>query len=610
MKSLPITSILPQLDVSFHTVTMAHGHKSASSANANLANSFRILDLLPGQDDSDIQCTIRNAELGMGEVYEALSYVWGDQVNLKPVRVADTIIKITGSLYAALKHLRNPRSIRSLWIDQLCINQWDPEDKTYQVNMMRDIYRNCSQCLIWLGEIPGTLDTFTVNEAEGALDFLRLCAGQFGDSQSGVSIPPTLSNIEQLQGARVAFQALILNGNPWWSRVWTVQEVVLPPKAHVLWGALTLPWDTITRAAMKICAPQSGIPPFSFLEVFHDVMDSFTSPVRGLEIAKYGENPLNVLQRWRHRDATDPRDKVFALMGLFPSMPLPGIQSCDYNMSVVDLYTKVTIDLIQLEQDLRPMVGLRTNVSPSLPTWAIDLSLAPSTDTADWWWNHSHRYQRFAADGGENFQFKTLHGGSVLSLTGLYVDRVQEVGDVLRQETSQVIPEKRVMEIITSWEQIMRRCFKDLDIGQEYPNGHSLVDAFGRTMIGDVIMEEFPRWRADAEDGRLVWQFVRKGIRNEAYNSIYKMIVGQTFFITQRGYFGIGPPTIKQGDEVWVLSGGKVPFILRPRETGSQAPQPMTSSEFTLAGNAFVYGIMDGEAAMLCGASQNVIHLH
>ncbi|KIN02890.1 hypothetical protein OIDMADRAFT_118906 [Oidiodendron maius Zn] len=480
---------------------MAHGHKNASSENANLANSFRILDLLPGQDHDNIQCTIRNAELGMGEVYEAVSYVWGGQVNLKPIRVADTIIKITGSLYAALKHLRNPRSIRSLWIDQLCINQWDPEDKTHQVNMMRDIYRNCSQCLIWLGEIPGTLDTFTVNEAEGALDFLRLCAGQFGDSQSGVSIPPTLSNIEQLQGARVAFQALILNGNP--------------------------------------C-----------------------------------------------------------------------VQSCDYRMSVVDLYTKVTIDLIQLEQDLRPMVGFRTNVSPSLPTWAIDLSLTPSADTADWWWNHSHRYQRFAADGGETLQFKTLHGGSVLSLTGLYVDRVQEVGDVLRQETSQIIPEKRVMEIITTWEQIMRRCFEDLDIGQEYPNGHSLVDAFGRTMIGDMIMEEFPRRRADAEDGRLVWQFVRKGIRNEVYNSIYKMIVGQTFFITQRGYFGIGPPTIEQGDEVWVISGGKVPFILRPRETGSQAPQPMISLEFTLVGNAFVYGIMDGEAEMLCGASQKVIHLH
>jgi len=93
------------------------------------------------------------------------------------------------------------------------------------------------------------------------------------------------------------------------------------------------------------------------------VSDNFTAPVRGLSIARRGEGPLNMLQRWRQREATDPRDKVYAFMGLFPSTPFPNVQSCRYGISPAELFAKVIRDLIELEVGLRAVTGdyQRTN---------------------------------------------------------------------------------------------------------------------------------------------------------------------------------------------------------------------------------------------------------
>lgn len=64
------------------------------------------------------------------------------------------------------------------------------------------------------------------------------------------------------------------------------------------------------------------------------------------------------------------------------------------------------------------------------------------------------------------------------------------------------------------------------------------------------------------------------------------MARSQAFFITERGYLGIGPPDAMVGDEVWVLFCGNVPQVLRGRG----------GDEFEYVGDAYVQGIMDGEA--------------
>ncbi|KAE8447897.1 hypothetical protein EG329_010126 [Mollisiaceae sp. DMI_Dod_QoI] len=66
------------------------------------------------------------------------------------------------------------------------------------------------------------------------------------------------------------------------------------------------------------------------------------------------------------------------------------------------------------------------------------------------------------------------------------------------------------------------------------------------------------------------------------------------FFITDHGSFGLGPGSIEAGDEVWVVCGGKMPLVLRTREMDWQAGN---DAHYTLVGDCYVDGIMDGGAA-------------
>ena len=107
-----------------------------------LQNEIRILHLLPHDGDSDapIKCNLRVASLDHNPEYEALSYVWGNKGSLVDIQVSDRTVGVTKNLYSALQRLRLTDKTRPLWVDQLCINQWDMEEKEQQVRLMRRIY--------------------------------------------------------------------------------------------------------------------------------------------------------------------------------------------------------------------------------------------------------------------------------------------------------------------------------------------------------------------------------------------------------------------------------------------------------------------------------------
>lgn len=68
-------------------------------------------------------------------------------------------------------------------------------------------------------------------------------------------------------------------------------------------------------------------------------------------------------------------------------------------------------------------------------------------------------------------------------------------------------------------------------------------------------------------------------------------IHARKFFITKKGYIGTGTWNTEIGDSVYVLFGGKVPFLLRPAQSSSSGP-----SSYHYVGHAYVHGITDGEA--------------
>ncbi|KAK0617633.1 heterokaryon incompatibility protein-domain-containing protein [Immersiella caudata] len=567
----------------------------------------RLLDLLPGEGDAMIECNVRVVSLVEEHPYEALSYVWGDPSDCISIQVQHRDIKITRNLHAALHRLRSATTTRTLWVDQLCINQWDNDEKTEQVRLMRQIYQRCTQCLIWLGEIhtakEAAGDRFTLSDARTALVFLQQLADLNVRPIKGM--PTFFSESASGIAARRAFNAMFMHGNAWWSRIWTVQEAILPPSALLLWGPLLIPWSTVRQVADNLTSGSDGrrnIHPAvrSVFARHSTLIDSFLYPVRGLAITHKGEPPLRALHRWRYRSASDPRDKLFALMGLFLE-PIPDVSGCRYNTPPAELFRVMTVGLIRLERTLRPLIGFRgePHVTPDLPSWALDLvpyDYGISGERPWSWWSHGLRYGKFTACGQHN-----LPNFDGERSSGIMVDEVAEVGEVLGREAWDDLSDEMIIRTIRSWEALLRRVGlgwkNSCEPEDSYIGGGTIDDAFWRTMIGNLVLYRYPTTIAAEADRSAYDAFLERGERNQVYGSLRDMVVNQAFFVTRKGYMGLGPPNTSKWDEIWILSGGNVPFVLRERRSGRWGDPVIWENRRFFIGDAYVHGVMQGEAA-------------
>lgn len=116
----------------------------------------RLLRLLPSQDeDVEIQCQLLNYSLRPGNkthLYEALSYTWSGSEKPRSIYVNGHQLPVTMNLHAALSQLRNSLLERYLWVDAVCINQDDIDERGSQVQLMASIYSKANCVIVWLGE--------------------------------------------------------------------------------------------------------------------------------------------------------------------------------------------------------------------------------------------------------------------------------------------------------------------------------------------------------------------------------------------------------------------------------------------------------------------------
>ncbi|KIM97039.1 hypothetical protein OIDMADRAFT_131266, partial [Oidiodendron maius Zn] len=98
-------------------------------------------------------------------VYTPLSYCWGTISGMKPIVIDRQSFHVTPSLYSALQHFRGthqnlPRSAKQLerdnetywWIDAICVNQGDLDERSSQVGLMTRLYKQAQMVHVWLGE--------------------------------------------------------------------------------------------------------------------------------------------------------------------------------------------------------------------------------------------------------------------------------------------------------------------------------------------------------------------------------------------------------------------------------------------------------------------------
>jgi hypothetical protein len=226
---------------------------------------IRILRIESGIDNAPIICSLIPSSLN--EPYEALSYVWGTDEPTEEIKIRESkpsaptsrlripvlherIFYIRPNLYAALRNFRSRKSHVDLWIDALCINQEDYEEKEIQIAMMEDIYSKATRVLIWLGE-PKWF-------SEDAFEcILRMCDLSLFDGLLKVESSPLLHALGQLMK------------DVWFSRRWVVQELAMAKQATLHCGNHKIHWvdfaDAIAFYVMSYdrikSLPQAPLPP-------------------------------------------------------------------------------------------------------------------------------------------------------------------------------------------------------------------------------------------------------------------------------------------------------------------------------------------------------------
>ena len=182
--------------------------------------------------------------------YEALSYAWGEERSPTPVLVKShgskrKFIEVTQNLATALIYLRHKSEARILWIDALCINQEDMEERSSQVARMADIYRLAHRVVVWLG--PESEE----DRSSEALSTLRSIGSQIEVDWSTYEMRATNQGDSSLADRNIPLtldqnsikSLLMVISRPWFERLWVQQEIALANEHAVLFCG----HDSITR---------------------------------------------------------------------------------------------------------------------------------------------------------------------------------------------------------------------------------------------------------------------------------------------------------------------------------------------------------------------------
>ncbi|KAJ4986049.1 hypothetical protein SVAN01_08422 [Stagonosporopsis vannaccii] len=587
---------------------------------------FRLVIVRPGQTEDELICDLQTSQLDDAPSYEALSYFWGEQNNTEAIVVGDCIVQVRSNLAAALRQLRLPYQSRTLWADSLCIDQQNDHEKADQVAIMGQIYRSCSRALVWLG-IPSTEPLGRRRDK-----LLRRCISRSDLNPYTIMhhfLKPSNNHIYDLScfrhskirsnklvftrdGSFIAHWKALLEPvrSPWWSRFWCVQETLLAPKATVVFGQWQMDWTEIQTAAtahrqhwITCCATTAAQIPDKYI-IFYDLL--VLDPEQSQPVIPYNiqaaQNPAAgfkyreldwVLRVYRHRDCKDPRDKVYGILGLIDQSKHPTVVP-DYSMHVTQVYTVAMRSVVTTSiPHLECLSGSGFN-SPNyenlLPSWVRDFSIRPDKISMAYEKMRMRAYLLYNADRDLKAHSTQIDDDCVLHLHGSRIDTIVRHGNALR---------------LWGWKHI-RRAFKqwlqDADVEppsrNHKPDEHSRWLSFWRTVAADVLPGTHPYWKRFSEvdmASYMEWvhtTFTVRGLFSKASlhetyaEAIITAIYGRSFFISRLGKFGLCFPSAQSGDEIWIVTGSRVPLVLRRSQKGHR-----------LIGECYLDGAMYGEAA-------------
>ncbi len=645
------------------------------------AKETRLLTIQPADFANPIECSLSHVSLLDRPTYEALSYVWNSTNPNKPplldleievavyghVREAfkkqpyretqndpDTAslfyhtggshyqqtitcdgieVTIGGELYSAFKRLRYSEKPRVLWVDALCINQNDLDERKSHVQLMGQIYAHASKVVIWLGEgIPANVPAFEALKAGG----LRLAELQKQESDPHIRRAKFMTDPE-MRGQHWDGLGDLLR-NTWFERVWVIQEIANAQKAEIQIGGTTWPWEFFSTFA------------YAFRQNDVDVLLQSRGQVTAialigliLDLKRTGQPLLDILLDSRHFKSTLPQDKFYGILGLASDVtddPVP----VDYALDASTVFIEFAVSDIRKRQVLDVLyccAKSRGETVLKLPTWVPDWT-QPCHHTPFLFNDHK---SRAAADSKIKLRFE--EGNRSLFVWGVVVDKIEAVeqlrripkegyGDKAQREFLSVDepnPRERIKNMWRSshddfvkngveasrrwYDNAMRIAFPDdvcttelyEDLWRTFVcnktrDGITPPSSWSQHFSDFVISikqsgEEYrdalrESWLKEAQDPYDLREsfgeadpFDRRISMFGEFNLTFgRWCWNRRFYRTVTGRFGWAPDGADAGDEICVFYGGPVPLLLRPDADGHHE----------VVGDCYLHGFMEGEA--------------
>jgi hypothetical protein len=386
-------------------------------------HEIRLVVLLPGSFSSQIECNLVHHKFDEALQYDALSYTWGDPTITDVILLDGHTFKITRGLEHALRYIRLHQDRRVLWIDAICINQRDCAERSHQVQKMFDIYQNAETVRSWIGCKTESDDYYLRNKLDV---FMSLYPDPNGLTNDGTSpngsgkdwkvsklleafgkpssldhqktpsmnshnhiCPPIAETFRSRSGLKAWCDMGVLVSRPYWTRSWIQQEISTESKVIIHFGKLSFPLTSIynhcrllSHFAESCDCHSAEIMPT--LVVLRNIMRLYTQvyllSMQGTDKSHTGktlQSILNLLQRQSFRRTTDPRDKIYALVGLIPQWR-DGRLSVDYRLSVRHVYAAAVKSVAELYNTLDHLItpfAIPKGISlAELPSWCPDWS--------------------------------------------------------------------------------------------------------------------------------------------------------------------------------------------------------------------------------------------
>lgn len=320
--------------------------------------SFRLVQLFKAEYGV-VRCELFDAWLDDDEgiiEYEALSYTWGGSDKPHEIELNDKILPVTKNLSLALRNLRYPHQDRILWIDAICIDQSNDKERGHQVLQMASIYKRAEQVVIWLG--PATMETDLVLQTMSRFDkeaVKHACKDWKASDKQWLdiwhSVQPPGSDGQTVLASQQEEGLTDLLTRSWFDRVWIIQEVANARAAKVTCGTKSV--------SVRIFALLPFLAGVELRRHCRAILDIMPGPTRKYSWWTESQDLYTVLLKFRESEASDSRDKIYALLGISSDGSRAGFPVPDYEKSVIEVIRDTVAFLLHFDDAM-----IKTRCSP------------------------------------------------------------------------------------------------------------------------------------------------------------------------------------------------------------------------------------------------------